>query len=729
MKKTISLFLVLTILLSMALSLPGFADEAADKQLCEDFYVWIDSIIYGGLPKDEISVSDVTICRDYGTFEGGRVVLMQIANLNVTTDELALLIGGHIFLFGSGSDRDMFVVYKDGKFTRVSQAFLEGQLTQADIDDAYQAYLDQGGQIVKWEYPDVAESAWYYSYVTCCAYRGLMMGFEDNSFRPNVAMTRAMFVTVLYRFDLYENNQHHSVKEHSFTDVKPGIWYEDAVAWAAGNGIVKGTGETTFSPNDALTREQAVTMLKRYAQHLNVDTTGTRSLASFPDEKNCADWAVVAVRWMKQAGIIQGDDKGYFRPKKTLTRAECAKVLLGLSDYVHLPHDEDEGPVKELTAGIDRNPAGSYRPRADRSDRQALLNFCVNLSKQTLTAGKNDVISPVSALYALGMVSNGAKENTLKELEDCFGLDTAELNNYLRRYTKLLTKSDLGTVNLADSIWINEAKGYFTANPDYLQALVDYYDAPAYYGVFNQELCDALNDWISENTYGLIPKMLDNIDSDATLYLVNTLALKLKWEGEVGGSYPWKFYPENGDVQTCQFFESEASHYLQDQNTIGFLKPYENGMKFVALLPNEGISMQDYLESLTGEKLASLLDNPESQCHVFVEIPEFKTESSFSLQKPMEALGVDDVFVEGVSDLSGMGNTGLFVTKILQNVNLKLDKSGIEAAAATVIPATDGLPDDDMPIYFIKLNRPFVYMIMDSESNLPLFIGVVNSMN
>lgn len=727
LKKSVSLLLALVLLAGM-LALPGAADETADRQLCEDFYNWYNALIGGGLAP-EITVGDVKIGNDYGSYDGGRVVRMEIRNYPVTEDLLPLLIGGHIFVLGSGSYRDMFLVYQDGAFTRVTQAFDEGQLTQADIDAAYAAYLEQGGEIADWDYTDVSDADWYDAYVTVCSIKGWFSGYEDHRFCPNGTMTRAMFVKVLYWFDVTENNaqhnQPHEPYENPFADVKAGSWYEEPVAWASARGIVKGTSETTFSPNAPLTREQAVTMIKRY-----VDMDGgpaARKAGSFPDEQDVSDWALAAVRWMKEAGIVQGDENGNFLPQKKLSRAECAKILVKLADYVMVPHADADGAIRELTKDIEKNPAAPYTPRADGSDRLALLRFCANLAGQTLTAGQNDVVSPVSALYALGMTANGADGNTLAELERAFGLSTGELNQYLRHYGKLLTGDAQNQVNLADSVWINNQKD-FTVSPSYLQALVDFYDAQAFYGPFDRELCDALNGWISDNTYGMIPKMLDEINPNAALYLVNTLALKLKWLEPYGDSAEKTFTKADGTIQPCDMLYGVEECYLQDGTCTGFVKPYENGFRFAALLPNEDVSMADFLASLTGDKLAGLLDNADTNCRVLTRMPEFETDSKFSLKEPLLAMGIQDLFSEFAADLHRMGKDDLFVSKILQDVHLKLDKNGTEAAAATVIEITDNAAPVDKPVYQVYLERPFVYMILDGESNLPLFIGVVNGM-
>ncbi len=166
---------------------------------------------------------------------------------------------------------------------------------------------------------DVKTDDWFYNDVAYCYNAGLMNGMSATLFAPNDTTTRAQFVTVLYRM---AKSPDVSGVTTSFNDVERGSWYENAVKWAKSWGVVTGTSETTFSPNDKITREQMVTMLYRYAGAK--ETSGS---LNFTDAYRISAYARPAVVWAVQNGIISGMGDGTFNPQGYATRAQLAKVL------------------------------------------------------------------------------------------------------------------------------------------------------------------------------------------------------------------------------------------------------------------------------------------------------------------------------------------------------------------------------------------------------------------
>ena len=167
-------------------------------------------------------------------------------------------------------------------------------------------------------FTDVGTGDWYCDAVRFVYERGMMAGTGDNRFSPNLTTTRAMIVTILYRLE----NQP-SAGSAGFTDVPTGQWYSSAVAWAADNGIVGGYGDGRFGPNDTITREQFAVMLWRYAGH---PTAATNEL-NFNDVGEISDWALDALHWAVELGIINGKGGGVLDPQGQATRAEAAQML------------------------------------------------------------------------------------------------------------------------------------------------------------------------------------------------------------------------------------------------------------------------------------------------------------------------------------------------------------------------------------------------------------------
>ena len=173
-------------------------------------------------------------------------------------------------------------------------------------------------------YTDVPESHWAYSYVEDVTAKGLMNGVGDGTFALNSTMTRAMFVTVLARMS---GENLYNEEPSAYADVPSGQWYTGAVNWAGEANIVNGYPDGTFKPMDAVTREQAATLLIRYAEYMDLDLPQDKDVPAYTDADEIASWARVAVEGCSAAGILSGYPDGSFQPKNAITRAEAAKVL------------------------------------------------------------------------------------------------------------------------------------------------------------------------------------------------------------------------------------------------------------------------------------------------------------------------------------------------------------------------------------------------------------------
>ena len=171
-------------------------------------------------------------------------------------------------------------------------------------------------------FTDVAEKAWYHDAVEYAVTNGLMKGVGNGKFDPEGSMTRAMLVTVLWR---YEGEP--AEGENTFIDVPDGTWYTEAVAWAAANGVVGGVGNGKFEPEGNITREQMATILFRYAQKKGIDTSKRGELSGFPDSGKVSSWAKDAIQWAVAEQIINGSD-GKLLPQGNATRAQVATILM-----------------------------------------------------------------------------------------------------------------------------------------------------------------------------------------------------------------------------------------------------------------------------------------------------------------------------------------------------------------------------------------------------------------
>lgn len=173
-------------------------------------------------------------------------------------------------------------------------------------------------------FDDVAEDAWYTPYIGYVLNKGIMTGKGDNQFAPGETICRAQFATILYRMSGSQPIEY----SPRFPDVPTDNFYTFPVLWAAQENvkIIEGYENGNFGPNDAITREQLATMLFRYANYLNLDTTTAADLGSYPDASSVTDFAKDAMSWAVGVGIITGDN-GRLDPQGDSARAVCATMI------------------------------------------------------------------------------------------------------------------------------------------------------------------------------------------------------------------------------------------------------------------------------------------------------------------------------------------------------------------------------------------------------------------
>ncbi len=183
---------------------------------------------------------------------------------------------------------------------------------------------DGGDGCQSGKFVDVDSKQWYHPYVDYAVAHGLFGGTSDYTFEPETAMTRAMLVTVLWRYEGQPKGY-----QNTFSDVnaKSGSWYIDAVAWASANGVVNGVGAGRFDPDGKITREQMATILFRYAQKKEIDTSRRGDVSAFPDANQISGYAKEALSWTVGEGIINGSDN-MLQPQGNATRAQVATILM-----------------------------------------------------------------------------------------------------------------------------------------------------------------------------------------------------------------------------------------------------------------------------------------------------------------------------------------------------------------------------------------------------------------
>ena len=365
----------------------------------------------------------------------------------------------------------------------------------------------------------------------------------------------------------------------------------------------------------------------------------------------------------------------------------------------------------------------------------AASDFGVRLFKTSIEEGKNTLISPLSVLYALAMTANGADGETLTQMEKVLGMDVDNLNSYMLAYLDLLPESKAYKMSLANSIWFKDDPN-FAVEQSFLQTNADYYGAGAYKAAFDEGTRNDINNWVKEHTDGMIPEIIDETPDEAIMYLVNALAFDAKWadEYEEHQIREGRFTMEDGTRQDVDMMHSEEYTYLEEEMATGFIKYYKDRKyAFVAMLPNEGVTVSQYVDSLTGEHLRELLNNPQDLT-VFASIPKFETEYDIEMSEVLQEMGMTDAFDWRVADFSKLGTynvdgMNICISRVLHKTFISVSEQGTRAGAATAVEMVAEGAMEIVEFKEVVLDRPFVYMLIDCETNLPFFIGTMMNVN
>ncbi len=357
-------------------------------------------------------------------------------------------------------------------------------------------------------------------------------------------------------------------------------------------------------------------------------------------------------------------------------------------------------------------------------------------------AGSNILISPTSMMIAFGMLENGANGETLSQIEKTFGsIPVSEMNPIMYRMAQRFNEAEDVNWNVANSIWFKD-DGEVEIIPDFASAVKNYYNADIWMAPFDQSTLEDINGWVNDQTYGMIPGILDNIPDDARMYLINAMAFEGEWMNEYEESdiYEGQLFTnhDNSTTEVTMLYSVE-NNYFEIAGGTGFIRPYKGGeYSFIGILPKEGTSIEDYLAKLAenGDEFANLIRNPEySYENVIVRMPEFSDDYFIEMSDVLKEMGMEDAFDPDNADLTSMVRAidnpdyNAVIGRVLHKTHIEVNREGTRAAAVTAIETLDACaaPMVEEPI-FVTLDRPFVYGIVDNETGLPVFIGCVNQL-
>ena len=408
---------------------------------------------------------------------------------------------------------------------------------------------------------------------------------------------------------------------------------------------------------------------------------------------------------------------------KLIALVMCAAMLTGCAA---------SGEVKNLTDGV--NAADVTLPEV--TDYTMIGDLGSGLMQYAAAQdAENPVLSPLSAYLCLAMLMPGANENTKAEFEKILGADWDYVSALAADIAAQLEKTGGSTkLDLANSIWTDDDKAVI--EEEWLKTVKAYFGPDIYSADLPSDgALKAINKWVNDKTNGMIPKLHDdNYDKDTIMVLLNALYMKADWAHKFEGqdTYDREFTKADGSAVTVPFmnmFEAYES-YIKTEDAEGIMLPYDDGrLAFIALKPDDG-DARKYAAGLTGEKLKEAIAAAKADTFVTVNMPKFDTEYSVYLTDALKAMGMTDAFDPDLADLSGAGrgvDGPLYISYVFQKVKVDVNEEGTEAAAVTEIATAEGcaLPADE-PIV-LTFDKPFVYAIVDTETGVPLFAGVMEN--
>lgn len=417
--------------------------------------------------------------------------------------------------------------------------------------------------------------------------------------------------------------------------------------------------------------------------------------------------------------------------KKTISYILAACFLLSLTgcqtqsiksfNSVVQPQALPQDDYQKLRSIREKNPVSD-------TTYDALNDFAFQTAAKILVADNNNCYSPTSFYFALGMAATGAESDTLDELLAVLHAeDKNTLTQQLGNYYRISHWNDKATALLySNSVWVRN-NPEITLNQSYLDTLTkDFYAQSFGVDFTDPKTAERISQFISDQTKGLIKPNL-NIKPSTALALINTLYYKDSWKNpfEKNNNTQEDFFTADGQTTKATFMHiSDFTSVAKGDTFIRASLPFVSGAKMEFVLPNEGVSLSEFLSE---EALTEAFTGGESvYANVNYSIPKFEIQSKYELISPLQDLGVDSAFDPNRANFSAMSDTDLYITDILQETYLDVNEEGVEAAAYTMILMTEtSAPIAELEIDFV-LNRPFLYAIKDPNGSI-LFLGICNN--
>lgn len=470
-------------------------------------------------------------------------------------------------------------------------------------------------------------------------------------------------------------------------------------------GIINGKSSTEFAPNDLLTREEAATILFRMIDAVHPDWAAHQVYYEFKDSADISDWAMDSIQTICNMGVMEGVGNNKFAPKDTFTTEQAIATIVRV--YDGFTPKQDDGKWDNLTF-------------ADK------LNA-------NMPVDKNYMFSPLSIKMALMMAANGASGETLEEILKVTGVEDLEsYNNSTRAMLDKYSESDILTLNVSNSIWINSDKTPQRFSKTYQDMLSKTFDATSDIVTYKNAASE-INGWVNDKTEGKIPTIITEDNKDFWAMLVNAVYFKGRWLNEFnkGATEKDVFTSRDSSQTEIDFMNRRA--WMSYANTDGVsivALPYltrqdvfdENG-EYIETKKLDGVNISMYLMMSDGSfSPEEFLNKAEmDSTYITLSVPKFNIEYSTGLNDILKTIGINKAFEENAEFEKMFDNGNMWIDSSIHKTYIKVDEEGTEAAAVTALGmAGSSIPPEPIEV---KFNKPFTFVIRDDANGEILFMG------
>ena len=392
---------------------------------------------------------------------------------------------------------------------------------------------------------------------------------------------------------------------------------------------------------------------------------------------------------------------------------------------------------------LDYPGASSY----DRTLTQGINNFAYNMSEHLAESGENYFFSPYSICVALSVLDNAAQGETKSQMEQLLGIsDLMDWNMQMELFMET-GQSKKALLTSANSIWVDQR---FELSEElyenYLPLVENYYRASMYQADFAKDSAEVkkqMDQWVSENTDGMINSCGEDLDADTALALMNAVYFygEWKWPFEAGTN-KWVFYGTEEENEVDVMFLGDCwMHYYVSDGLRAISLPYGNGSRVMNILipvgsgENQPKNFEQTAAGIFGamsmEEKNSFLDNlltGDEKWISGIRLPKFSMEYSVpQMSSLLQKMGMENAFNARLADFPGIGE--VYVTDVTHKAKIEVDELGSRAAAVTEVSWADASEDEpEIEIIHFIADQPFLFMIQDTETGIILFMGQVNNL-